>query len=311
MDEYMNRIRKLLEGDLAPRALLMGGAAILTIVVLSDLAGARDRAPELRETMRTIQAEQDGAVTVPSVYSVPRDLASEAMLAARAQDVPEEIVIAEADMPEEAVAEVTEESVEEVVEAARAADAVEEVVELTEEATEEATEEVAEVATMEEEAQDTAEADVSEEAAEEMAEAPAAEDAVEELAEAEVADAATADMAAASADMGDLSLLAGADIDNGQRVWRQCGACHVYDAEQNRGGPHLVNIVGRDIGSAEGWRYSRALSEHGGVWTVEGLLQWLENPDAYIPGNQMAFRGLRNEQDRIDILGFLNANRAD
>ena len=72
-----------------------------------------------------------------------------------------------------------------------------------------------------------------------------------------------------------------------------------------------MNIIGRDVGVAEGWRYSRALSEHGGVWTVESLLSWLENPDSYIPGYQMAFRGLRNEQDRIDVLGFLNASSTD
>ncbi|MFU8899739.1 MAG: c-type cytochrome, partial [Roseinatronobacter sp.] len=72
-----------------------------------------------------------------------------------------------------------------------------------------------------------------------------------------------------------------------------------------------LNVIGREVGVAEGWRYSRALAEHGGVWTVEALLAWLENPDTYIPGNQMAFRGLRNEQDRIDVLGFLNANRTN
>ena len=294
MDEYVRRMRKLLEGDLAPRALLMGGAAILTIVVLSDLAGARDRAPELRETLRAVQAERAGAATVPSVYSVPRDLASEVMLASRAQQIPDAIVVAE-DLSEDAPLEET-----------AAADISAETVADIAEATEAGVEELAEAELNEEIIEDLAEAPAAEEAAEVMAEAEIAEAVAEETAE-----AATGDMAAGATEPGDLDLLASANVENGQRIWRQCGACHVYDAEQNRGGPHLVNIIGREIGSAEGWRYSRALSEHGGVWTVEGLLAWVENPDTYIPGNQMAFRGLRNEQDRIDVLGFLNANRAD
>lgn len=311
MDEYVRRMRKLLEGDAAPRALLMGGAAILTIVVLSDLAGARDRAPELRETLRAVQAERAGAATVPSVYSVPRDLASEVMLASRAQQIPDAIVVAE-DLSEDAPLEET-----------AAADISAETVADIAEATEAGVEELAEAELNEEIIEDLAEAapaeDVVEEVVEDLAEAPAAAEAAEVMAEAEIAEAVaeetaeagTGDMAAGAAEPGDLDLLASANVENGQRIWRQCGACHVYDAEQNRGGPHLVNIIGREIGSAEGWRYSRALTEHGGVWTVEGLLAWVENPDTYIPGNQMAFRGLRNEQDRIDVLGFLNANRAD
>ncbi len=324
MEDYLDKLRKIVTSDSAPRVFLMGSAAILAIVVISDLAGARDRAPDVRETLRTVQAEREGAPTVPSIASVPRDLASEAVLAARAFDAPEEVVIdeepaedaaveevAEAEMTEDVVeevaeAEVTEDAAEEVAEAEVAEDAVEEVAEA------EVTEEVAEAEATEDAAEaEVVEAETTEDATEEMAEAEAAQDATEDMAEAEPVEEAAEEMAAASADMGDLSLLASANVEDGQRVWRQCAACHVYDAEQNRGGPHLVNIVGREIGAAEGWRYSRSLSEHGGVWTVESLLAWLENPDAYIPGNQMAFRGLRNEQDRINVLGFLNDHRTD
>ena len=282
MDDYLERVRKILLSDSTPRAVLMGGAAILAIVVISDLAGARERAPEVRETLRTFQAEREAGPTVPSVASVPRDLASEARLAARLPEVPDEIVIAESVSEEEPIAEMVEAEV-----------------------TEETVTDVSEVA------EELSETEAAEEPTEELSETEVVEEAIEELAEAEVAEEAIEELAPMVGEVGDLSLLANANIDNGQRVWRQCGACHVYDAEQNRGGPHLVNIIGREIGVAEGWRYSRALSEHGGIWTVEGLLAWLENPDTYIPGNQMAFRGLRNEQDRIDILGFLNANRTD
>lgn len=333
MEDYIERIRKALQGDSGPKLLLLGSSALLAIVVITDLAGARNRAPDVRETLRTVQAEQAGAPSVPSVASVPRDLASEAMLAARVSDAPEEAVIAEAapdatdDMPEVDMAEVDAAEVD-AAEVDMAEDAKGPAAELAEETelaevemSEEAPEDLAAEDMVEDAETEVAQAEASEEApapmAEEMAAEPAAEEAPAEteLAEAEPAETEMAEasdvIADAAGDVGDLALLASADVSNGQRVWRQCGACHVFDAEQNRGGPHLVNIIGREIGVAEGWRYSRALSEHGGVWTVEGLLAWLENPDAYIPGNQMAFRGLRNEQDRIDVLGFLNDNRQD
>ncbi|ATX65405.1 hypothetical protein BG454_05845 [Roseinatronobacter bogoriensis subsp. barguzinensis] len=304
-------------GDGAVRALVIGGLVLLFLIVLVDAFGARERAVAARANP---PVEETQTATVPSVYRIPRDLASEAeaaraqALAADSDEAPVEAEIAEdAIETDVAEAEVAEDAVEaDVAEAEATEDAVEaDVAEA--EATEEAVEtDVAEAEATEDAVEaDVAEAEATEEAVEaDVAEAEATEEAVEaEAAEAEATEDAAQDVAAGDDDA--LALLAGADIANGESVWRQCRACHIHDAEQNRGGPHLVNIIGREVAAAEGWRYSRSLSEHGGVWTVESLLAWLENPDSYIPGNQMAFRGLRNEQDRIDVLGFLNASSAN
>ena len=291
MEPWLEELRKKVPGDGAVRVLVIGGLILLFLIVLVDAFGARERAVAARANP---PVEETLTATVPSVYRVPRDLASEAAAArtqALAADTDEAPIVAEAEATEDAAE-------AEVAEAEATEDAVE--AELAEaEATEDAVE--AEVA----------EAEATEDAVEaEVAEAEATEDAAEaEVAVAEATEDAAQDVAAGDDDAP--ALLASADISNGESVWRQCRACHVHDAEQNRGGPHLVNIIGRDVGVAEGWRYSRALSEHGGVWTVESLLSWLENPDSYIPGNQMAFRGLRNEQDWIDVLGFLNASSTD
>jgi cytochrome c2 len=179
-------------------------------------------------------------------------------------------------------------------------------------------------------AQETpAEVALSEEAPAESAPAPqdaaptqdvaAVEDAVEaESAEettelAEVAPEQAAPVEAAIDDTGvtdwltSSALLASADIDAGESAFRQCSACHQYASERNAGGPHLVGIVGRAVGSVENWRYSTALQEAGGIWTPERLNEWLINPDDYLPGNRMAYPGVRSEQERIDIIGFLAA----
>jgi len=292
MEDRLKKTRNMTLADRGLRLLVAGGTILLFLIVLVDAFGARSRAVAAMERARTQPpVEETRTATVPSVYSVPRDLASEAAMQRQlAAAAPAEEALEELAAPE--VAQATEDApqdvaTEEAVEDAAAPEVAE---------TEVAETEVAETEATEGAPQDLAAEDAAEETtAPEVAEAEATEDAPQDVAAEDDA----------------LALLASADIANGENVWRQCRACHVHDAEQNRGGPYLLNIIGREIGVAEGWRYSRALAEHDGVWTVEALLAWLENPDTYIPGNQMAFRGLRNEQDRIDVLGFLNASRTN
>ena len=94
--------------------------------------------------------------------------------------------------------------------------------------------------------------------------------------------------------------------DAGERVWRQCSACHVADETQNRVGPHLVEIIGRDVASIEGFRYSNALKDlQGQDWTPEKLDAWLEDPREYAPGTSMSYAGLRNAEDRKNLLAYL------
>lgn len=127
----------------------------------------------------------------------------------------------------------------------------------------------------------------------------------------EAVETATAEATPAEAEQGNGSpesvLLASADIDAGESAFRQCSTCHQYATERNAGGPHLVGIVGREVAAVDSWRYSTALQEAGGIWTPERLEQWLTNPDDYLPGNRMAYPGVRDEQERINIIAFLAA----
>ncbi len=95
------------------------------------------------------------------------------------------------------------------------------------------------------------------------------------------------------------------DVEAGKRVYRQCQACHAIEEGQNRVGPSLYNVIGRTAGSIEGFRYSPAHKKSGIVWTAETLDPYLENPRTYIPGNRMAFAGLRNPKQRADVIAFL------
>ncbi|MBV6657791.1 MAG: cytochrome c family protein, partial [Devosiaceae bacterium] len=77
----------------------------------------------------------------------------------------------------------------------------------------------------------------------------------------------------------------------------------------------LNGIIGRDWGSVEGFRYSdshvEAGAEQGGVWTVSIMAEYLENPRAMVPRTRMAFAGLRQEQQILDVIAYLAGFDAD
>jgi len=103
-------------------------------------------------------------------------------------------------------------------------------------------------------------------------------------------------------------LLAGADAGAGERAFRQCKPCHTVESGgANRTGPNLYNALGRDVAAAD-FRYSKALQEFGGTWTVERLYAFLENPRKAIPGTKMTYRGLSDAKDRANMIAFLNQN---
>lgn len=139
--------------------------------------------------------------------------------------------------------------------------------------------------------------------------APAAEEAAAavEPAAAEAAPAA-AEPAAAEAGGSDFAaLVAAADLAAGEKLFRRCGACHKLEDGKNGAGPSLHDVVGRDIASVDGFTYSDALKGLDGTWTVEKLSSWIENPRAFAPGNRMGFPGLKDEQDRANLIGYLQS----
>jgi cytochrome c len=91
----------------------------------------------------------------------------------------------------------------------------------------------------------------------------------------------------------------------GKRVFAQCMTCHAVAEGKNNVGPSLYQVVGRHTGSVEGFKYSDANKNKDIVWTEENLFVYLEKPTDFIPGTIMAFPGLRNPQDRADVIAYL------
>lgn len=97
-----------------------------------------------------------------------------------------------------------------------------------------------------------------------------------------------------------------ASYDAGRRVFAQCRSCHVVAEDApHRVGPNLHEVFGREVGTAEGFNYSNALQEADFVWDADHLDHWLANPQTFLPGNRMAFAGVRNETQRRDLIAYL------
>lgn len=103
-----------------------------------------------------------------------------------------------------------------------------------------------------------------------------------------------------------------ADYQNGRRVFAQCRSCHTIDeGAPHRVGPNLHGVFEREIGEAEGFNYSQAVQEADFRWTPEQLDHWLDNPQSFLPGNRMAFAGVRDETQRRDLIAYLMVETED
>jgi cytochrome c len=105
-----------------------------------------------------------------------------------------------------------------------------------------------------------------------------------------------------------LAAQAAGDAARGARFFHPCAHCHTTTAGEHLVGPSLAKIFGARAGAVEGFdRYSEALTKSGKVWDAGTLDQWLAAPAQFIPGNTMAFPGVRSAQARADLIAYLEA----
>ena len=96
-----------------------------------------------------------------------------------------------------------------------------------------------------------------------------------------------------------------ADAAKGKKVFNKCKACHSLKAGKNKVGPHLSGIFGREAGSVEGYKYSKAMKASGIVWGEEEIAAYVASPRKYIPKNKMAFAGLKKQADIDNLMAYL------
>src|SRR6185436_6729180 len=103
------------------------------------------------------------------------------------------------------------------------------------------------------------------------------------------------------------------DAAAGNKVFNKCMACHDSVNDKNKIGPSLHGVVGRTAGSLPSFqaKYSDAMKAAGAgglVWDDANLGEYLKDPKAKIPGNKMAFPGLKVDADIANVIAYLKAD---
>lgn len=123
-----------------------------------------------------------------------------------------------------------------------------------------------------------------------------------------VAEAGGAEAVEAPPDWG--TVLKTADTQAGQAKTAVCAACHVFDpAGTNNIGPGLYGVVGRKPGTHPGFAYSPGMVAYGskiGIWDYQHIYDFIAGPQKVVDGTKMTFVGMKNSQDRINIIAYLH-----
>jgi cytochrome c len=101
-----------------------------------------------------------------------------------------------------------------------------------------------------------------------------------------------------------------ADVNAGKEVATKCQSCHNLDqGGPNMTGPNLYGVLGRQPGAHPGFTYSDAMKAFGQshpVWDYAHVNDFITGPQSYLDGTKMTFVGLKQRQDRINVIAYLH-----
>ncbi len=105
----------------------------------------------------------------------------------------------------------------------------------------------------------------------------------------------------------DRSISSKGDASEGRKVFIRCRACHqLTDDRRPKAGPNLYQLFGRVSGTSDSYQlYSKAMKDAAIIWTEKSVAEYLTKPRSFMPGNKMAFAGIRSEEDRQNLIAYL------
>lgn len=100
--------------------------------------------------------------------------------------------------------------------------------------------------------------------------------------------------------------LSAGDPIRGEKIYERCIACHAID--RDRTGPRHAGLFGRPAGDVPNFPYSPAMKKAGAgglIWSEETLDRFLQSPMKYLPGTRMGYAGVKDDQERADLIAYL------
>ncbi len=99
-----------------------------------------------------------------------------------------------------------------------------------------------------------------------------------------------------------------ADAAAGQAVFNRCKICHALEAGKHIPvGPNLHGMFGRKAGTVDNFAYSEAMKQFGyrlGRRDAGKIPAQIRKQ--FIPGNRMAFPGIKDDKQIADLLAYLH-----
>ncbi|MBS0541456.1 MAG: cytochrome c family protein [Proteobacteria bacterium] len=99
------------------------------------------------------------------------------------------------------------------------------------------------------------------------------------------------------------------DAGRGEEIYQRCVACHAL--AQNRVGPRHCGLFGRKAGTVKGYQYSAAMKKYAVTWDDAALDHFIENPLKVVPGTKMGYAGIKDPQERADLIAYLKKATSD
>ena len=98
----------------------------------------------------------------------------------------------------------------------------------------------------------------------------------------------------------------------GKASFAKCQACHaVGPGAKSKLGPELNGLAGRQAGAAPGHQYSPALKSARFTWDQSNFADFMQNPRTKVPGNKMAFAGMRDQSEIARLWAYLSHFNVD
>lgn len=96
------------------------------------------------------------------------------------------------------------------------------------------------------------------------------------------------------------------NVAEGQKRFNLCKTCHTVASGGRHGvGPNLNGVFGAKAGTKDGFAFSPQMKSANVVWDEETMTKYVMNPRTFIPGNKMAFPGMKQEDQVRDLMAYL------